>query len=62
MDKPLAAQIVNRILAAERELGALSDLSEKISDLRDPARSTIGMVFSPENNKSTRLQFIFVYI
>ena len=32
MDKPLAAQIVDRILAAERELGALSDLSEKIGD------------------------------
>jgi hypothetical protein len=32
MDKALAAQIVDRILAAERELGALSDLSEEISD------------------------------
>ena len=32
MDKSLASQIVDHILAAERELGALSDLSEKISD------------------------------
>jgi hypothetical protein len=32
MDKALASQIVDRILAAEGELGALSDLSEKISD------------------------------
>ena len=32
MEKALASQIVDRILAAERELGALSDLSEKISD------------------------------
>jgi hypothetical protein len=32
MDKALASQILDRILAAERELGALSDLSEEISD------------------------------
>ncbi len=32
MDKALAAQIVERILAAEREFGALNVLSERISD------------------------------